>query len=258
MDRAKGKYAVITGGASGIGEASAKLLTREGARVGITDIDDKNGKRVIDEIKNAGGDAVFWHMNVTNEKEIEETMAEAFKKWGKFNVLVNCAGVAGYPKPTHETTSAEWDKVIDINLKGTFLCVKYAIPYMLKSGPGSVINLSSLLGLVGGEDPVYHASKGGVRLMTKSDATIYAKDQIRFNSVHPGYIVTPLFRSLSSARNPDGEGAFFKQMSEKIPLGRLGEAEDVAKGILFLASDDSSYVTGSELVIDGGCAINPK
>jgi len=257
MDRAKGKFAVVTGGASGIGEASAKLLAKEGARVAITDIDDKNGKRVIDEIDKAGGKAEYWHMDVTDEKAVEKTMSEVYKKFGKLNVLVNSAGIPGYPKPTHETTSAEWDRVIDINLKGTFLCVKYAIPYMLKSGPGSVVNLSSLLGLIGGGDPVYHASKGGVRLMTKSDASVYAKDQIRFNSVHPGYILTPLFRGFTK-NNPEGAEAFYKEMTDKIPLGRLGQAEDIANGILFLASDDSSYITSSELVIDGGCAYNPK
>jgi NAD(P)-dependent dehydrogenase (short-subunit alcohol dehydrogenase family) len=257
MDRARGKFAVVTGGASGLGAASARLLASEGAGVAIADIDDNRGKRVVNEIRSAGGVADFWHMDVTNEKEVEQTMSGVFEKYGGINVLVNSAGVAGYPKLTHETSSAEWDRVIDINLKGTFLCIKYAIPYMLKSGPGSVVNISSLLGLVGGGDPVYHASKGGVRLMTKSDATNYAQYQIRFNSVHPGYILTPLFRGLSS-RNPEGENSFFQEMIEKIPLGRLGKPEDVASGILFLASDESSYITGSELVIDGGCAVNPK
>lgn len=257
MNRVKGKVAVVTGSASGLGEAAAKILAKEGASVAVVDIDDKNGARVIDEIKKAGGEAAFWHMNVTNEKEVEQTMTAVFNKYGKINVLVNSAGIPGYPKPTHETTEAEWDRVIDINLKGTFLCVKHAIPFILKSGPGSVVNISSLLGLVGGEDPVYHASKGGVRLMTKSDATIYAPNQIRFNSVHPGYILTPLFRGFT-ARDPGNADKFFKEMTAKVPLGRLGEPEDVANGILFLASDESSYITGSELVIDGGCAINPK
>ena len=257
MDRVKGKVAVVTGGASGLGEASAKLLAREGAAVSVTDIDDVNGARVIDEIRKAGGEADFYHMDVTNEADVEKTMAAVNQKYGKINVLLNSAGIPGYPKPTHETTSAEWDRVININLKGTFLCIKYAVPYMLKSGPGSVINISSLLGLVGGGDPVYHASKGGVRLMTKSDATTYAPYQIRFNSVHPGYIMTPLFKGFTK-NNPAGAEEFFKTMSAKVPLGRLGEAEDVANGVLFLASDESSYITGTELVIDGGCAINPK
>ena len=254
MDRVKGKVAVITGGASGLGEASAKLLAKEGARVAVTDIDDKNGKRVVDEIKGAGGAADFWHMNVTNEREVERTMAEINKKYGKINILLNSAGIPGYPKPTHETTAAEWDKVMDINLKGTFFCIKHAVPFILKSGPGSVVNISSMLGLIGGGDPVYHASKGGVRLMTKSDASVYAKDQIRFNSVHPGYILTPLFRGFG-AKNPEGPEKFFQEMGSKVPLQRLGAAEDVANGVLFLASDESSYITGSELVIDGGYSI---
>jgi NAD(P)-dependent dehydrogenase (short-subunit alcohol dehydrogenase family) len=255
MDRVKGKVAVVTGGASGIGEASAILLAKEGAKVAITDIDDKNGKRVIDTIKAANGEADFYHMDVTQEKEIENTFAEVFKKWGKLHILVNSAGIPGYSKPTHETTVAEWDRVLDINLKGTFMCIKYAVPYILKTGAGgSVVNLSSMLGLIGGEDPSYHASKGGVRLMTKSDATNYAADNIRFNSVHPGYILTPLFRGFAPKASAEMQ-AFFKTFEEKIPMKRLGTAEDVANGVLFLASDESSYITGSELVIDGAMSI---
>lgn len=255
MDRVKDKVAIVTGGASGIGEASAKLLAREGANIAITDIDDNNGNRVVSEIKADGGEAVFYHMDVTKENEIELTFAEIYRKNGKLNILVNSAGIPGYHKPTHDTTSAEWDRVIDINLKGTFLCVKYAVPYILKTGSGgSVINLSSMLGLIGGDDPVYHASKGGVRLLTKSDASVYARDNIRFNSVHPGYILTPLFRGFA-ANNPAGAEAFFKEFAEKIPMGRLGTAEDVANSILFLASDESSYITGSEIVIDGAMSI---
>ena len=257
MDRAKGKFAVVTGGASGIGEASARLLAAEGARVAIADIDDKNGARVVREINAGGGTAQFWHMNVTEEKEVAQTMAGVYKLFGKINVLVNSAGIPGYRKPTHEISLEEWNRVIDTNLKGTFLCVKHAIPYMLKTGPGSVINLSSLLGMVGGGDPVYHASKGGVRLMTKSDASTYAKDQIRFNSVHPGYIMTPMF-GRAREKDPVAAEKLFTELKNRIPLGRMGTAEDVAKGILFLASDDSSYITSMELLIDGGCAFNPK
>ena len=254
MDRVKGKVAVVTGGASGIGEASAKLLAKEGASVAITDIDDQNGRRVVGEIKRAGGAADYFHMDVSNEKEVEHTFTGINEKYGKLNILVNSAGIPGGPKPTHETTAAEWDRVMDINAKGTFLCIKYAVPYMLKSGGGSIINLSSMLGLMGGGDPVYHASKGAVRLQTKSDAYTYAKDNIRFNSVHPGYILTPLFRGFG-VRHPEGPDQFFADKAKMIPLGRLGTAEDVANGILFLASDDSSYVTGTELVIDGGYLI---
>jgi NAD(P)-dependent dehydrogenase (short-subunit alcohol dehydrogenase family) len=251
MDRVKGKIAIVTGGSSGIGEASAKVLAREGAEVAITDIDDNNGKRVAGEINNAGGTAGFWHMDVTKEKEIKAAFSDIYKNYQKLHILINSAGIPGPPKLTHDTDSSEWDKVMDINAKGTFLCVKYAVPYILKSGGGSVVNLSSMLGLMGGSDPVYHASKGAVRLMTKSDAFNYAKDNIRFNSVHPGYILTPLFRGFGT-RNPAGPEKFFAEMAAKVPQGRLGTAEDVANGILFLASDDSSYITGTELIIDGG------
>ncbi len=251
MDRVKGKVALVTGGASGIGEAAARLLAAEGAKVAITDIDDKNGVRVEAEIEKAGDRATFWHLDVTAEKAIEATLAAVVKKYRKLDIVVNSAGVPGGPLPTHETPTALWGKVMDINAKGTFLVNKYAIPYLLKNKGGSVVNISSMLGLMGGEDPVYHASKGAVRLMTKSDACTYASRQIRFNSVHPGYILTPLFQGFGK-KNPEGEQKFYDAMAAKIPQGRLGTAEDVAKGILYLASDDSSYVTGSELVIDGG------
>jgi NAD(P)-dependent dehydrogenase (short-subunit alcohol dehydrogenase family) len=251
MDRVKGKVAIVTGGASGIGEAAAIILAAEGAKVGITDIDDKNGARVVAEIEKAGGTAAYWHLNVTVEKEVETTLAEIVKKYKKLDIVVNSAGVPGGPLGTHETPTTLWDKVMDINAKGTFLVNKFAIPYMLKNKGGSVVNISSMLGLMGGEDPVYHASKGAVRLMTKSDAWFYAPNQIRFNSVHPGYINTPLFQGFGK-KNPEGEQKFYDAMAAKIPQKRLGTAEDVAKGILFLASDDASYVTGIELSIDGG------
>lgn len=255
MDRVKGKVAIVTGGASGIGEAAAKTLAAEGANVAVTDIDEVNGHRVVDEIKASKGKADFWKMNVVDEKGIARTLAAIFKRYGKLHIVVNSAGVPGYPKPTHETTTAEWDRVIDINLKGTFFVNRAAIPYILKTGePASVVNISSMLGLIGGGDPVYHASKGGVRLMTKSDATVYAPRNIRFNSVHPGYILTPLFAGFGKV-HPQGPQAFYNEMAAKIPIPRLGTAEDVAKGILYLASDDSSYVTGAELVIDGGYSI---
>lgn len=251
MDRVKGKVAIVTGGGSGIGRATCLLLAKEGSSVAVTDINDAAGREVVAEIKSSGGLADYWHMNVTNEKEVEKVFAEINSKYGQINILVNNAGIPGPPKATHELTTEEWDKVMDINLKGVFFCTKYVIRYIQMSGGGSIVNMSSILGLIGGEDPVYHASKGGVRLMTKSDATIYAKDNIRANSVHPGYILTPLFEGIG-ARNPQGAETFFKEITSEIPLGRLGKPEDVAKGILFLASDESSYITGTELIIDGG------
>jgi NAD(P)-dependent dehydrogenase (short-subunit alcohol dehydrogenase family) len=254
MDRVKDKVAIVTGGASGIGEATARLLAAEGAKVAVTDIKEGNGVRVASEIQNAGGTASFWRLDVTKEKEIEQVFADIVTKFNKLDILVNSAGIPGGSMGTHETSTELWDKVMDINAKGTFLCNKYAIPYMLKNKGGSVINISSMLGLMGGMDPVYHASKGAVRMMTKSDAWFYAKDQIRFNSIHPGYIFTPLFQGFGKA-NPEGEERFYTEMAAKIPQGRLGTAEDVARGILFLASDDSSYITGIELSIDGGYLI---
>ncbi len=255
MDRVKGKVAFVTGGASGLGEAAAKILAAEGAKVAVADIDDKNGARVVKEIKAAGGTGQFWHMNVTDEEGVNQTLADVYKTFKKLHIVVNSAGVPGYPKPTHETTTAEWNRVIDINLKGTFFVNRAAIPFILKTKqPGSVVNISSMLGLIGGGDPVYHASKGGVRLRTKSDASVYAGQGIRFNSVHPGYILTPLFQGFGKV-HPKGPQAFYDEMAAKIPIPRLGTALDVAQGILYLASDESSYVTGSELVIDGGYSI---
>ena len=251
MNRVKGKVAIVTGGASGIGEACAKLLAKEGAKVAIADIDEKNGKRIVNEIKSTGDIADFWALDVTQEQAVQQTIADIVKKYTKLDILVNCAGIPGDTRPTHETPTTIWDKVMDINAKGTFLCVKYAVPYLLKNGGGSVINLSSMLGLMGGEDPVYHASKGAVRLITKSDACFYGKDNIRFNSVHPGYIMTPLLKRLGK-KSPNGEEKLFADWASRIPQGRLGTGEDVARGILFLASDDSSYITGTELIIDGG------
>lgn len=251
MDRVKGKVAIITGGASGIGKATATLLAKEGASVAITDISDDAGKEAVAGIVSNGGVAGYWHMNVTNEKEVEKVFGEINDKYGKINILVNNAGIPGPPKATHELTTEEWDRVIDINLKGVFFCTKYVIKYMQMAGVGSIVNMSSMLGLIGGEDIAYHASKGGVRLMTKSDATTYARDNIRANSVHPGYIFTPLFQGIG-ARSPQGAETFFKETAEAIPLGRLGMPEDVANAILFLASDESSYITGMEMIIDGG------
>jgi NAD(P)-dependent dehydrogenase (short-subunit alcohol dehydrogenase family) len=254
MDRVKGKVAIVTGSGSGIGEATAKLLAKEGAKVAIIDIDDENGKRVSAEIKADGGSAEFWHMNIGNEKEVEQVFGEIGKKYGQLNILVNNAAVTGVAKPTHETSSEEWDTVININLKGTFFCTKHAILFFLKAGGGSVINISSIMGILAGPATIYNTSKAAIRHLTKNDAAVYAKDKIRFNSVHPGFIVTPLFRKLAAKSRLGVEGSI-KTEGAAIPLGRMGYPEDIANGILYLASDESSYVTGIELIIDGGKVI---
>jgi NAD(P)-dependent dehydrogenase (short-subunit alcohol dehydrogenase family) len=251
MDRVKDKIAIVTGGGSGIGESTSKLLAKEGAKVAIVDIDDEGGKRVTKEIKAAGGTAEYWHMNIANEKEVEKAFADIVKKFGKLNILVNNAGIAGQGGLLEDTTAEQFDYVMNINLRGTFFCSKYAVPYMLKIGGGSIINVSSIMGMLGGPALPYNTSKGGIRNMTKSEAFLYARKGIRFNSVHPGFIITPLFTKLAS-KEKDGVEVAIKREGNNIPMGRMGQPEEIAAGILFLASDESSYVTGAELVIDGG------
>jgi NAD(P)-dependent dehydrogenase (short-subunit alcohol dehydrogenase family) len=252
MDRVKGKVAIVTGGGNGIGEGTAKLLAKEGASVAIVDIDDKNGKRVVEEIRATGGEAMFEHANVANEKEVEQAFAKFYKKYAKLHILVNNAGIGMGGGPAHTNTVENFNKVFDVNLKGAFLCVKYAVPYILKTGPGSVINIASIYGIVASDVPFYDASKGALRAMTKSDAIIYSRDKIRFNSIHPGNIQTPLFRQLAQMVDKQGVGHAVQMLSVTNPLNRMGTPEDVAYGVLYLASDESSYVNGTELVIDGG------
>jgi NAD(P)-dependent dehydrogenase (short-subunit alcohol dehydrogenase family) len=248
MKRIENKVVVVTGGALGIGRETCLLLAKEGAKVAITDVLDKEGQNLVKEINQAGGEAKFWHLDVSNEKEVEKVYAEVVKEFGKLDATVNNAGIAGADKPTHELSEKEWDAVMNVNVKGVFFCTKHAIPHIQKKGSGSIINLSSIYGLVGaGDIPPYHASKGAVRLMTKNDALIYAKDKIRVNSVHPGFIWTPLVEALGK-NNPE----FRKNLDSLHPIGHVGEAKDIAYGILYLVSEESKFVTGSELVIDGG------
>jgi NAD(P)-dependent dehydrogenase (short-subunit alcohol dehydrogenase family) len=255
MDRVKGKTAIVTGGGSGIGEATVKLLAAEGAEVIIADIDDTGGKRVAGEVEAAGGKAGFFHMDVSREPEVQAVFTDIFKKYGKLNILVNCAAIVGTDAPPHEITSEQWDAVMNVNLKGPFFCTKYAVPYLKQSGGGSVVNVSSIMGMLAGETMVYNTSKSGIRHMTKNDAYIYAKEKIRFNSVHPGYIITPLFKGLVTQKGHGSVEEAIAHESARIPIGRMGLPEDIAAGILYLASDESAYVTGSELIIDGGCMI---
>lgn len=252
MKRAQDKVVVITGAALGIGKAAALLLAREGASVAVTDINDDAGNRVVEEIKQAGGTARYWSLDTADEENVRVVFADVVEQFGPITVLVNNAGIAGVNKPTHEVTREEWVKVINVNVNGVFYCTKHVIPIMRKAGGGSIINLSSIYGLVGAGDlPPYHASKGAVTLMTKNDALFYAQDSIRVNSVHPGFIWTPLVEQLGK-ESPEGVEAFRKELDSRHPLGHVGEPEDIANGILFLASDESRFMTGSELVIDGG------
>lgn len=252
MNRLQNKTVLVTGGALGIGRATCLLLAREGASVAITDVRDAEGSALAAEIKNAGGAAAYWHLDVTKEDQVRRVVDHVIRAMGPINVLVNNAGIAGANKPTHEITEAEWDAVQAVNVKGVFLCTKHVVPSMLLTGRGSIINLSSIYGLVGAADvPPYHASKGAVRLMTKTDAITYAKNGIRVNSVHPGYIWTPMVEGVG--RDAGGDlGTFRQQTGSLHPLGHMGEPDDIAYGILYLASDEAKFVTGAELVIDGG------
>jgi NAD(P)-dependent dehydrogenase (short-subunit alcohol dehydrogenase family) len=251
MNRVKDKVAIITGGAAGIGEATARLLAREGAKVAIVDINDENGNRVAKDIKVEGWVADFWHMDISREKEVEKVFADIYQKFGQLHILVNNAAMGGYRKLPHETTVEEWDRIININLRGTFLCTKYAVPYMLKSGSGSIVNVCSSYGIIGCDTPVSDTSKGGIRAMTKSDALVYARFNIRVNSVHPGNIITAGFRKLV---DKIGGGLDFTKeiLGNMCPMDRMGTPEEVASGILFLASDEASFITATELLIDGG------
>jgi NAD(P)-dependent dehydrogenase (short-subunit alcohol dehydrogenase family) len=251
MDRVDGKVAVVTGAAYGIGRAAAGLLAREGAQVAVTDIQSEAGLEAADEIKQRGGHAQYWQLDTTDEQAVQRVFAEVADAFGHLDVLVNNAGIPGVNKPTHEVTLEEWNRVISVNLNGVFLCTKHAIPYMRQAGGGSIINLSSIYGLVGAPDlPPYHAAKGGVRLMSKTDALFYAADGIRVNSVHPGFIWTPMVENV--CRELGDVEAARRHLTKLHPIGRLGEPEDIAYGILYLASDEAKFVTGSELVIDGG------
>lgn len=248
MGRAEGKVALISGGGSGIGRASAELLAEEGAAVVVADIDEKRGGSVAEFIGSRGGRARFQRLDVTDEASWDEAAKAAIEAFEHLDVLVNNAGVASNQKPLSEVTLEEWRRVNSVNLDGVFLGTRAAIRTMGERG-GSIINLSSIFGLVGGPfvGP-YCASKGGVRLFTKAAAIECAtlKLGIRVNSIHPGYIDTPLIRHrLDDA--PTRE-----RITEMHPIGHLGEPSDVAAIVLYLASDESKFVTGAEFVVDGG------
>jgi cyclopentanol dehydrogenase len=246
--RLAGKVALISGGARGMGAVEARLFAREGARVVVGDILEAEGRQVEAEITARGGQAVFVGLDVTREADWERAVATAVSRFGKLDVLVNNAGVGGGSVRVEDATVESWDHVMDVNAKGVFLGTRAAIPAMRQAGGGSIVNISSQLGLVGMDisSPPYQASKGAVRLLTKLTALQYAREGIRANSVHPGPIVTPM------TERGRADPARYQSMLSRIPLGRYGESEEVAYGVLYLASDEASYVTGSELVIDGG------
>ncbi|MGH7354905.1 MAG: glucose 1-dehydrogenase [Candidatus Rokuibacteriota bacterium] len=243
--RLQGKVALVTGGASGMGAAEAKLFAKEGASVVVADVLDAEGKKVVDDITSAKGRARYVHLDVTREAEWQGAVAAAIEAFGKLDVLVNNAGISGGIERDIMSTTA-WDRLMDVNAKGVFLGMKHAIPAMQKAGAGSIVNISSISGITGQAmvHMGYNASKGAVRVMTKSAAVQHATEGIRVNSVHPG-VMPPM---LTSNRTTEAQARLLKG----VPMKREGRLEEVAHAVLFLASDEASYITGAELAVDGG------
>lgn len=252
MNRMREKVAIVTGGAVGIGRACALRLAEEGSAVVVTDVDDKRGALAVEEIRDRKGDAVFIRQDVADEAGWTRVMQSTIERYRKLDVLVNNAGIA-LGKDVEHTTLDEWRRLMSINLDAVFLGTKHAVTAMKPNRSGSIINLSSIEGLIG--DPnlaAYNASKGGVRLLTKSAALYCAKSgyNIRVNSVHPGYIWTPMVENFLKSQGDVATGR--KALDSMHPIGHVGEPDDIAFGVLYLASDESKFVTGTELVIDGG------
>ncbi len=245
--RVAGKVALVSGGARGLGEAQAKLLAAEGAKVAIGDVLEEEGRKVEAEINELGGEAFFMPLDVTKTDDWNAIIAETVSRFGKLDVLVNNAGIGGRGG-LEDMTEEEWDEVMAVNAKGVFLGTKLAMPEILKAGGGSIVNISSQMGIVGSDtsNPGYQASKAAVHVFTKSIALRYATQGVRVNSVHPGPIDTPMLQ----AGFVDPER--MKRVMSKVPMGRVGQPEEIAYGVLFLSSDESSFITGAGLVIDGG------
>lgn len=252
MGRVEGKVALVTGGRRGLGEASAVMLAREGAKVAITDRKEEGADAVLSAITGAGGQAIFIQQDVSKEDDWKRVIDQILERFGRLDVLVNNAGV-GAGKNIEELTLEDWRWVMSVNLDGVFLGTKYAIGIMKKTGGGSIINMSSIEGMVGDRRlAAYDASKGGVRILTKSAALHCAKAgyNIRVNSLHPGFIDTPMVTGFVKAQGD--ASAARKELEMLHPIGHLGEPNDVAYAVLYLASEESKFVTGSELVVDGG------
>ena len=243
--RLEGKVAIITGAGSGMGAEEARLFAREGAKVVVADITEELGRQVEAQIGEAGGDAMFVQTDVTDESDWQNLIQQTVSRYGKLDILVNNAGISSSAIDDNLDTDG-WNRIMDVNATGVFLGTKHAVERMRQSGGGSIVNISSIMGFVGGEGghPAYHASKGAVRIFSKAMAVQYGPEGIRVNSVHPGF--TPPMRT----SNPDA--AMRQEQVRLTPLRRMGETIEVAYGVLFLASDEASFITGTELVIDGG------
>lgn len=248
MGKLDGKVALISGGARGQGAAEAETFVREGAKVVFGDIRDADGKNVEAAIRASGGEATYVHLDVTSEADWKNAVEIATGRYGRLDILINNAAIVIPRVPIEERTAAEWDEVMAVNAKGVFLGTKHAIPAMRRAGGGSIVNISSIAGIGQSlqQEPAYAASKGAVRIFTKVTAAQHAKDKIRCNSIHPGPVDTEMFHSAF----PDKE-VMARRLS-RIPLGRMGTVAEIVAAVLYFASDDSAYTSGSELLIDGG------
>ena len=248
MGRLDGKVALISGGARGQGAAEAETFAREGAKVVFGDIRDAEGQKVAAAIRDHGGQATYVHLDVTSETDWQQAVQAAVSRHGTLDVLINNAAIVIPRVPIEERTVAEWDQVMAVNAKGVFLGTKHAIPAMRRAGGGSIVNISSVAGIGQSlhQEPAYAASKGAIRIFTKVTASQHAKDRIRCNSVHPGPVDTEMFHSAFRDREA------MERRLRRVPLGRVGTVAEIVSAVLYLASDESSYMTGSEVVIDGG------
>lgn len=252
MGRVSGKRTVITGAASGMGRATAELFAKEGARVALLDAQAEAGAAVADSIRASGGDAVFLSADVTKEADVRRAVDGAAAGFGGLDVLINCAGIIGADKPTHEVTEQEWDAVFAVDVKGVFFATKAVVPHFLAAGGGAIVNFSSIYGVVGNDEfTPYHVAKGAVNMQTKQDAASYGRHRIRVNAVNPSTVLTPLVEGIA-ADYPGGLPAYEEMMTAHQSLRRLGRPIDVAYAVLFLASDEADWITGVTLPVDGG------
>ena len=250
--RVAGKVALVTGAASGMGRATAELLAREGASVAVTDLDEGLGKETAEAIVAEGGEADFWPLDVSSEDDVRSVTTSVVERWGGLDVLVSSAGIIGVDKPTHEVTEAEWDSLFAVDVKGVFFATKHAVPHMMTRGGGSIVNFSSIYGLIGNDEfTPYHVAKGAVTMQTRQDAASYGRHGIRVNSVHPSTVLTPLVEGIANAYE-GGLPAYEEMMTANQSIRRLGRPIEVAYAVLYLASDEAQWVTGVNLPIDGG------